>query len=335
MRCSSACVLPSEAWSSLGSTTVLSLVLSFLICLLVAPVGFASDIEWVTVGDPGNACDFQPQGCFGSVDRAYRIGKYEVTNAQYANFLNAVAQTDPHDLYKGNQGSGKGGIDRDGSEGNYTYLPIAGRENMPVNYIEFYDTLRFANWLHNGSPTGPQGSATTEDGAYTITELGMSSNNIYRNEGAKFFLTSEDEWYKAAYYDALSSSFYDYASQSDSIINCSMPGAGANKANCAGVVGDLTPVGAYMSSISPNGTFDQSGNAQEWNESVNGSSGRVLRSGSFAAGHPFAQSASSRSSGNVVFPGQEFVGFRLASAIPEPSTALLVGTGLLGRFGSG
>ena len=42
------------------------------------------EFDWVTVGDPGNACDTQTDGCFGSVAGAYRISKYEVTNAQYA-----------------------------------------------------------------------------------------------------------------------------------------------------------------------------------------------------------------------------------------------------------
>ena len=33
-----------------------------------------------------------------------------------------------------------------------------------MNYVSFYDALRFANWLHNGQPTGAQGAATTETG---------------------------------------------------------------------------------------------------------------------------------------------------------------------------
>jgi len=46
-------------------------------------------------GDPGNACDTQTQSCFGAVAYSYRISKYEVTNAQYAEFLSAKAASDP------------------------------------------------------------------------------------------------------------------------------------------------------------------------------------------------------------------------------------------------
>ena len=48
----------------------------------------------------------------------YSIGKYEVTNAQYAQFLNAVAVTDPNALYHTSMGSNvRGGITRSGGVG--------------------------------------------------------------------------------------------------------------------------------------------------------------------------------------------------------------------------
>ena len=43
--------------------------------LLLAPAASAVNIEWVTVGDPGNACDTQTAGCFGAVANVYRISK--------------------------------------------------------------------------------------------------------------------------------------------------------------------------------------------------------------------------------------------------------------------
>ena len=301
--------------------------------VLAASSTSAVDIDWVNVGTGGNSCDVQAHGCFGGVSDAYRIGKYEVTNDQYSEFLNAVADADPNSLYDASMGTSSGGIARTGTSGSYSYSASPGRGARAVNFISFYDALRFANWLHNGQPVGAQGSATTEDGSYTITTLGLTLNSISRNPGANVFLTSEDEWYKAAYYDGGSDSFYDYANHGDAQVVCGLPGPGPSKANCGNVVGGVTAVGAYMEAMSPNGTFDQGGNLLEWNESKSGSSKRVLRSGSFDAGNPVSLSAASRTTGNPGFPGQEFVGFRVAAVIPEPSTGLLVGAGLVGLAG--
>jgi formylglycine-generating enzyme required for sulfatase activity len=110
-------------------------------------------MEWVTVGDPVNPCDPQPQpyDCYDSVDYVYAISKYEVTNAQYAEFLNAVAATDANALYNTEMDPTEyphhGGITQSGSSGSYTYSVMGSRENWPVNYVSFYDIARFANWL--------------------------------------------------------------------------------------------------------------------------------------------------------------------------------------------
>jgi formylglycine-generating enzyme required for sulfatase activity len=248
-----------------------------LAALCFALPAHAVTIDWVTVGDPGNACDTQPQGCFGSVADVYRISKYEVTNAQYAEFLNAVAKTDPRGLYSGSMGGGYGGITGSGSPGSYTYSAIGGRENMPVTFVSFYAALRFANWLHNG-----QGSGDTETGAYTLlggTALPTNWATVTRNADATVFLTSEDEWYKAAYYDAVSTSYFNYPAGSDTQTTCTTPGPTANAANCGLVFDDLTNVGSYTGSLSPYGTFDQGGNVWEWNETIIEGITRGLRGG--------------------------------------------------------
>jgi len=291
--------------------------------LLLAGSASAVTIDWVTVGGAGNTCDVQSQGCFGAVAQSYRISKTEVTNAQYAEFLNAKAAADPNALYNTNMGSGTGGITRSGSSGSFTYSAIAGRENKPVNYVSFYDSLRFSNWLNNG-----QGSGDTETGAYTITALGITDNSITRNAGANIFLTSEDEWYKAAYYDAVTTSYFAYPAGSDTQTACTVPGATANTANCLSAVGDVTDVASYTGSASPNGTFDQGGNVWEWNEAILFGSGRGWRGGGFLSSGPFNLAASFQSGGNPSI-GFDFLGFRVAS-IPEPGTGLLLMTGLLG-----
>jgi hypothetical protein len=63
-----------------------------LSALLLTSTASAVTIDWVTVGNPGNAAD---DTGYGAVAGTYQIGKYEVTNAQYAEFLNAKAASDP------------------------------------------------------------------------------------------------------------------------------------------------------------------------------------------------------------------------------------------------
>src|ERR1700752_2364486 len=86
--------------------------------LWLTPPASAVTIDWVPVGNPGNAADGTG---FGSVASGYQISKYEITNAQYAEFLNAVADTDTNGLYNANMSSGTGGIVQLGIPGLYTY----------------------------------------------------------------------------------------------------------------------------------------------------------------------------------------------------------------------
>jgi formylglycine-generating enzyme required for sulfatase activity len=292
-------------------------MLTLTLMLLFAPAASAVvTIDWVTVGAPGNACETQTAGCFGAVAYEYRISQYEVTNAQYAAFLNAVAEDDTYGLYNPSMGSGYGGIIRNGSSGSLTYSTIAGRENMPVSFVSFYDSLRFVNWLHNGQPIGAQGDATTQDGAYTISQTGIDDNTISRNPGATVFLTSDDEWYKAAYYDANSEDYFDYPAGSDTQTACAALGATPNTANCWPAVLDLTEVGSYTNSASPNGSFDQGGNVWEWNEAIVGSR-RGLRGGEFGS-MPSQLAASVRLEDSPVNDSPGY-GFRVASPASAPA----------------
>ncbi len=281
--------------------------------LLALPTQAEVTFDWVTVGDPGNACDTQSQGCFGAVAETYRIAATEVTNAQYVEFLSAVARTDTKALYNTNMGSG---ITRSGSPGSFTYSAITGREDKPLISVTFWNALRFANWIHNGQPTGAQDNTTTEDGAYTLTPTGIANNTVTRNAGAAVFVTSEDEWYKAAYYDTGAMIYFDYPAGSDTQTTCATPGATANTANCDFVVDDLTDVGSYTGAASPSGTFDQGGNVNEWNEAILIGSNRILRGGTFNQ-LPVALAASLRGSANPALVSTK-LGFRVASPAPPP-----------------
>jgi formylglycine-generating enzyme required for sulfatase activity len=313
---------------------------SLVLVLSFSWPAWAVTMSWTSVGNPGNACDPQPgsglSGCFGSVGYTYSISKHEVTNAQYAEFLNAKATSDPYGLYDPLMASAVasnfGGILRSESSGSYTYSVIPGRENKPVNFISWYDAVRFANWLNNG-----QGSADTETGAYRL--LGGTANpsngtTVTRNAVATIVLPSEDEWYKAAYYNASTTSYSIYPTNSSALPVCALPTATPNRANCdrAFMDGDFTDVGSYTGSSSFYGTFDQGGNVEEWNEAIVFLSPRIYRGGSSTSSASLLGSdwRKFRSADND--PGLDRNGFRLV-LLPEPSTGLLVIAGLLGLAG--
>jgi formylglycine-generating enzyme required for sulfatase activity len=321
-----------------------NLTLTLFFAALCCAPAHAVTFDWATVGDPNNADDTHGDG-YGGVDYTYRISKHEVTNAQYAEFLNAVASTDSFGggdpaLYNTSMGSStRGGITRSGSVGSYTYSvksPALGQgpggsdytyDNKPVIYVSFFDAMRFTNWLENG-----QGSSGTESGVYTI---GSGADEI-RNPNASYFIPSEDEWYKASYYDPNgnggSGAYYDYSTSTDTTPNNNLPSADSgNSANFYDggyTTGDssypMTDVGAYALSESPYGTFDQGGNVWEWNEAVISSSFRGMRGGSWSFN--FFNLRAVHRYNNIPTLGFDNVGFRVAT-VPEPSTLLMLGLG--------
>jgi formylglycine-generating enzyme required for sulfatase activity len=240
------------------------------------------------------------------------------------------------------------GISRSGASGSYSYTPI-GSPQHPVTFVNWGDAARFANWLKNGQPTGLQTAGTTEDGSYTLN--GATSEAallaITRNAGATWVIPSESEWYKAAYHqnDGVTNNYWTYPTESNSVPVSEPPAGGANSANFRdgttgfAVTGStsydsnqnyLTDVGAYASSSSPYGTFDQAGNAWEWNEAlISDSNFRGIRAGSWFDG---AFSLGSFSQGYEHANGEySTVGFRVA-LVPEPSTLVLATLGLLGTL---
>ena len=269
-------------------------------------------IETVAVGNVGNAAD---GSTYGAVAYDYAIGKYEVTNAQYVAFLNAVAASDTNDLYNTQMAGQFGGIVRTGPNGSYSYAPKSGFENKPVNYVSFWDAARFANWQSGGS---------TETGSYTLTSGGISANTVTRNVGANWVVASENEWYKAAYYDPTKpggAGYWLHATQSDTLANNTDFGAtnGANYHDGDYNDGAL-PVGSYAAADSFYGTFDQGGNLLEWNDEILFGTSRGVLGGSWDASE-----FSLRSSFRRVFVAavEDYgIGFRVASLapIPEPST---------------
>jgi formylglycine-generating enzyme required for sulfatase activity len=315
------------------------LLAAIAVLLVSCPLAASAvTIDTVPVGNAGNSAD--PTTGLGSVDHDYRIAATEVTNGQYVEFLNAKAKTDTYFLYNLNMDvSARSGIQRSGSNGNFTYFLKPNMGDKPVNFVSWYSAIRFSNWLHNG-----QGTGDTETGAYTLNGV-LFPSNVTRNAGATWFLPSEDEWYKAAYHQPAaqggdSDDYWAYPTRSNSVptmaaanIVGDISNPGANVANYGfgadwnSLNGNYTTVGsAGPMSASFYGTSDQGGNAVEWNETVTSGSVRMR------AGYYFTDADSLLSSSFDSFAANGVgtsIGFRVAT-VPEPTTFALAALGMLG-----
>ncbi len=350
----------------------ISLIAALAALLFSLPQASAVTIDTVPVGNAGNAPDELSTSnnpgnlLFGAVAYEYRIGKFEVTLGQYAEFLNAVAGIDPYGLYDTGMAPTPliAGIARSGVSGSYIY-GVTGTPNKPATFVSWGDAARFANWLHNGQPTGLQNGSTTEDGAYTLNGATTNAalNAATRNPGAKWFIPSESEWYKAAYHknDGLTGNYWNYPTSADAFPYSDQPPGDdaptpSNTANLKindgfangyndgfAVTGATTfnsfldyrtDVGAYTFTMSPYGTFDQAGNAIEWTEGliIDGDVPGTFRN--FRGGQWFSNislAASGRGNSNPA-DGGTVTGFRLATIVPEPSSFALCLFGALGAY---
>ena len=214
--------------------------------------------------------------------------------------------------------------------------------NRPVNYVSWGDAARFANWMRNGQPTGPQNASTTEDGSYGLN--GATSDAallaVKRKANATWVIPSEDEWYKAAYYDPAKpggAGYWDYPTRTDTLPSNVLALTGTNNANyndydfengiehyTIGAPYYQTTVGDFACSPGPYGTFDQGGNVAEWNEQVvfdmafsQRGGGAFLISVLLHAADPSNQWPTTES---------ETAGFRIA-CVPEPATLSLLALG--------
>ncbi len=344
---------------------------ALLLCTVLFGAAAGAAPSTVPVGNPGNPPDqdYGGRGQFGAVPYGYEIAIHEVTNAEYVQFLaqNVGIQYDrffPFAVPTFSNSRGllnqsmiyeqRGGIslylppactpftcgmgDPDPPQYPPAHFLVRGTmANKPVNYVSWYDAIRYVNWLNGGG---------TETGAYTLGPLGpggvpLNPGAITRNPNATWFLPNEDEWYKAAYHqpanqggDADGYWLNPTACNCDSATSATADGAGnisnpgphvmnIGGADWNGLANHLTTVGsAGPASTSFYGTYDQGGNVREWTESL-AFGGRVVRGGSSDPIHSTGYFAGLR---HTLAPTDESVdiGFRVARLVPIPEPASLV-----------
>ncbi len=285
------------------------------------------ELDLVTVGSANNAADtttYRTSGA-GAVAYDYQIGKYEITAAQWAAFLN---QVDPqgvntYSLWNTNQKNNLmgGAINNNGVGVGNRYVVTAGA-TKPIVQLTWRSAARFCNFLTSGN---------TEQGVYNTSTWVSDDTTAQANYGTIYFLPSLVEWYKAAFHKGAGltgSDYWDYPHQSDATIT----NADANIGQVSPYTG-TTSVGNYINASSAYGTHDQAGNAREWLESslATDASKRLAIGGSYAKSEGFVKS-------NRVLEGLietslgSDLGFRIASVSsnvtppppPDPNPPVVV-----------
>ena len=274
------------------------------------------NMEFVTIGNPGNAADTtgDPNPA-GAVGYTYGIGKFEVSEDMITKF-NASQSLQ---ITQDNRGTAK-----------------------PATSVSWNEAARFVNWL-NTSSGGFAAYKFTTGGVNDNIELWTASDtldyeatNPYRSKRATYVLPSYNEWYKAAYYNPNNSTYYDYANGSNTAPTAVASGTTAGTAvyNLPFEQGpaDVTQAGG----LSPYGVMGLGGNVFEWEESSedlansSGFSLRGRRGGNWNLNSEFLSSSNRGGPG----PSDESIlfGFRVASlassappAVPEPSM-MVIGT---------
>jgi hypothetical protein len=278
-------------------------VLAVIVCMMAA-VNFASadnirgiNINFVTIGNPGNAADtFGRYGC-GAVSYGYRIGRYEVTNAQWNTFTAAAGAPmgNPSEAY-----------DQD------AYFTGA---QQPTSCISWYEAAQFCNYLTSGDKSlgaYQLGDGTIMDDCITVDRAAAISSY-----GTVYVIPTIDEWYKAAYYKPDGSGYSGYANGQYTI-----PAADSGWNYYGGAYIDPWNVGT--GTIEQNGTFDMMGNVFEWNEDFAYGTVRGLGGGHYLDSDFVLSSGCI--SGQYPFYDDKSVGFRVAS-VPEPCSLVLLSIG--------
>jgi hypothetical protein len=299
----------------LKSLAILSLITTPAFGDIFGRGGIPFNMDFVTIGNAGNADD---DTGYGGVGYNYRMGVNEVSRGMIDTY-NTLSSPD---LTMSDMTSfGGNGV------------------NRPATGISWNEAARFVNWLNTSSSFSAAykfstGGNNDDIALWTSADAGYDAANPFRNANAHYYLPSEDEWYKAAYYDPNKSGgagYYNYATGSDTAPTAVAGGTTSGTAVYNGQTGpaDITNAGG----LSAYGTMAQSGNASEWTESAstapNDTAGesRVLSGGHWiaAAGVLAASGLGAESPANEL----NLVGFRVA-AVPEPSALLLTLIGALG-----
>jgi formylglycine-generating enzyme len=283
---------------------------------------------FVEIGDAGNAADTtgSPNPA-GAVSYVYQMGKYEVSRDMITKYNANFGTVNSLEITLRDMTSfGGNGADR------------------PATGVSWNEAARFVNWLNTSQGYQAAYKFTTggvDDNIalWVSGDTGFNAANPFRNSLAHYFLPSFDEWYKAAYYDPVSDTYFYFPNGSNTaptaVTGGGIAGTAVYNQSTSQGPADITNAGG----LSPFGIMGLGGNVWEWQETAHdllnnsASSDRGIRGGDWLSLSGSLWSSSRGSLGPLV-EGVN-IGFRVASlsetaAVPEPSSLILVLTGVAG-----
>lgn len=299
------------------------------------------DFDFVTIGAPGNApwTGQDPWNLVsgrGSVDYNFRIGRLEVTTAQWMEFVNTYSVLGGQWTFFAGPVFWGAEIDPtySGPGQRYRLRDVPHAAQMPVAGISWREGAQFCNWLHNDKSPG---LSALQSGAYDTSTWGTGPGNTFTDHhqhlpGAKFWIPTLDEWLKAAYYDPDrygpgQAGWWVFPHRSDTAPAGGPPGQGqANTGFELPAWGHWQiPVGSYPDVASPWGLLDLAGSAAEWLEEVYfplEPTDRGIK-GSWAGGMTGPIDQIWTVQGNWPWVAASDYGIRIASAVPSPGTGAI------------
>ena len=341
---------------------VASIVLAAAALGAVAPVQARGQqdygIDFVTVGavnnpaftsttPPGNRW---PINGSGSVSYEYRIGRTEITTAQWMAFVNTfngttAANAPPFFHWAGPFHWGAAPDPTYGGPG-FRYALPASKPNagmLPVYGISWRECALYCNWLQGGQSSDPASLLT---GANDVSTWGPGPQGSFTDAlthlpGAQFWIPTLDEQVKAFHYDPNrygpgQGGYWLNKNMRDTTGIAGPPGVGQTS---AGYVdpnvnrGEMNiPLGAYPDQLSPWGLLDTSGGASEWDERAFPNIGLPGERGYFGGSAGFTSTADSIHAVSSGTPSSASIdrGFRVASSVPSPGPCVTaLATGLL------
>ena len=197
-----------------------------------------------------------PTSGYGIVNNDYRMGTYEITNDQWDKFMDNL------------------GVQVTGSDEGYHYSSAFTGTIMPTDNVSWYEAAQFVNWLNTSTGnqvaykfTGTQGTSNYTFAAWSATNTGYDADNPYRNKDAKYYLPTENEWVKAAYWNGTTLQTYATKAGESLTQGNGVSGMGWNYYNNGYATNPPGPWNVGSGSQELNGTYDMMGNNFEWLES--------------------------------------------------------------------